>query len=354
VAGPADTETSTVEASPTTVTADGASTLTVTVRLLDTNGNPLTTSGGAVVIATDAGTLGTTTDLGDGSYTAVFTAATTVGTATLGFTLDGTAAEATATVDLLAGPADPTRTTVEVFPTTLVADGTTTATVTVRTVDAQGNPVTTGGAPVTVTTDLGSVGPVTDLGDGTYTATLISATTVGTATVGFTLDGAAGAQTAQASFVAGLGDPARSVVEADPTTITADGVSTSTLTVRLIDANGNPLTSSGGTVVLITDTGSVSATTDQGDGTYTATLLAPTTTGTATISFTVDGVPAEATATVALVAGAADPTLTTIEASPGQVVADGVSTSVVTVRLRDALGNPITSSRGTVADVGGP
>ncbi|MBF0722994.1 invasin domain 3-containing protein [Sanguibacter inulinus] len=346
--GTADLTASTIEADPTTLTADGSSTSTVTVRLVDGNGNPLTSSGGTVVVTSDLGTVGAVTDLGDGSYTAVFTAATTVGTATLGFTLDGTAAEATATVDLLAGPADPTRTTVEVFPTTLVADGTTTATVTVRTVDAQGNPVTTGGAPVAVSTDLGAVGPVTDLGDGTYTATLTSATTVGTATISFTLDGAAGSQSAEALFVAGSADPARSVVAADPTTITADGVSTSTLTVRLIDANGNPLTSSGGTVVLITDAGSVSATTDQGDGTYTATLLSPTTTGTATVSFTVDGVLAEATAAVALVAGAADPTLTTIEASPGQIVADGVSTSTVTVRLRDALGNPIASSRGTV------
>ncbi|WP_369823075.1 Ig-like domain-containing protein, partial [Oleiphilus sp. HI0128] len=38
-----------------------------------------------------------------------------------------------------------------------------------------------GGNSVDITADIGSVGPVTDLGNGSYTAVLTSSTTVGTA-----------------------------------------------------------------------------------------------------------------------------------------------------------------------------
>lgn len=52
-----------------------------------------------------------------------------------------------------------------------------------------------------------------------------------------------------------------------------EGTSTSTVTVQLADTNGDLLTASGGLVVLATTgTASVSAVTDNGDGTYTATI----------------------------------------------------------------------------------
>jgi hypothetical protein len=58
--------------------------------------------------------------------------------------------------------------------------------------------------------------------------------------------------------------------------------------VQLRDALLNNMTSGGETVVLFTDLGSLSAVTDQGDGTYTTTLTSPTS-GTATISGTLNG-----------------------------------------------------------------
>jgi hypothetical protein len=69
---------------------------------------------------------------------------------------------------------------------------------------------------------------------------------------------------------------------ANPTSLEADGAGTSTITVQLKDANGNNLAASGGTVALSTTAGTLSAVTDKGDGSYTATLTVPTAASTAT------------------------------------------------------------------------
>ena len=68
--------------------------------------------------------------------------------------------------------------------------------------------------------------------------------------------------------------------------------------MQLKDASGNDLSTSGGTVVLSTDLGSLSAVTDNGDGTYTATLTSATAAGTATISGTLDSTAITDTETV--------------------------------------------------------
>ncbi|ACQ81027.1 Ig domain protein group 1 domain protein [Beutenbergia cavernae DSM 12333] len=354
-AGAADPGTSTIEADPTSIVADGASTSTVTVTLLDANGNPVGASGGDVVVSTDAGTVGATTDNGDGTYTATLTSSTTAGTATLTFTLEGTSGTDTATVELTAGPPDPGLSTIAADPTSITADGTSTSTITVTLLDANGNPVPSGGNAVVVATNLGTVGAVTDNGDGTYTATLTSATAAGTATVSFTLDGTAGTDTAEVVFVAGAPDPATSTIAADPTSITADGVATSTVTVTAVDANGNPVGAGGAAVVIAASAGTISGVTDNGDGTYTAVLTSATAAGTATLTFTLDGTAGTDTAEVAFVAGAADPATSQIAADPTSIVADGVSTSTVTVTLLDANGNPLTSGGDAVTiatDVG--
>ncbi|MCH8253893.1 MAG: hypothetical protein IID06_00935, partial [Gemmatimonadetes bacterium] len=54
--------------------------------------------------------------------------------------------------------------------------------------------------------------------------------------------------------------------------------------------SGNPFPYGGDTVVLLTDLGTLGLVTDNGDGTYTATLTAGVTPGFATISGTVNAV----------------------------------------------------------------
>jgi hypothetical protein len=77
-------------------------------------------------------------------------------------------------------------------------------------------------------------------------------------------------------------------VSAAPASIPNDGATSSTITVQLRDSQLNDITSGGDTVTLFTDLGILSGVTDNGDGTYTATLTSDTT-GLATISGTVNG-----------------------------------------------------------------
>jgi uncharacterized repeat protein (TIGR01451 family) len=69
--------------------------------------------------------------------------------------------------------------------------------------------------------------------------------------------------------------------------------------VQLKDSTGNALTVSGGTVALSTTLGTLSAVTNNNDGTYTATLTPPVA-GTATVSATLNGAPLSSASTVAV------------------------------------------------------
>ncbi len=89
---------------------------------------------------------------------------------------------------------------------------------------------------------------------------------------------------------AGTPDLSKSTITANPVVILNDGSSTSTLTVQLKDSFGNNLTSGGHTVQLVTNASALSGVTDNGNGTYTATLNSTTAPVTiATISGTLDG-----------------------------------------------------------------
>jgi gliding motility-associated-like protein len=85
--------------------------------------------------------------------------------------------------------ADPTKSTISANPTSIQADGTTTATITIQLKDSANANLTTTGGTVAVTTTAGTLGTVVDNNNGTYTVTLTSAVTAGTATLGFSING---------------------------------------------------------------------------------------------------------------------------------------------------------------------
>jgi adhesin/invasin len=267
--------------------------------------------------------MGSVTDNSDGTYTATLTSATTTGTVTITGTVNAVAITDTETVTLIPGAADGTTSLITATPTSMVADGVTTSTITVQVKDAFSNNLTNGGDTVALATDLGSLGSVTDNSNGTYTATLASGTTAGTATITGTVNAVAMTNTATVTLTPGVPDPTTSLITAAPTSIVADGVTTSTITVQLKDANNNNLISGGDTVAVVTDLGTMGSVTDNTDGTYTATLTSATTVGTATITGTLNAVAITATATVTLTPGAADATTSLITAAPTSIVADG-------------------------------
>src|SRR5690606_5798540 len=116
--------------------------------------------------------------------------------------------------------------------------------------------------------------------------------------------------------------------------VTADGTAASTITVTIRDADNNIRTGGGDDVFLSTDLGTLGAVVDNGDGTYTATLVS-TTSGTATVTayLGTDNTGDEiGTATVGFIAGASDAGTSTVAADPAaDVTADGTAASTITV-----------------------
>ena len=88
-------------------------------------------------------------------------------------------------------------------------------------------------------------------------------------------------------------DAAQSTLTPTSASIAANGISTQILTVQARDASGNNTTSGGATVVItkLSGTGSIGAVTDNGNGTYTATVTSPNTTGSGTFAATLNGNP---------------------------------------------------------------
>ncbi len=176
--------------------------------------------------------------------------------------------------------ADPTNAASTIEATSpVVADGTATSTVTVKIADTAGKPFTkSAGTVVLTSTGAATISAVTDNKDGSYTATVTN-TVAESVTISGKLADAAITKTAQivfeaAAIVAGDPDPtnANTTIDATATTL-VDDVSTSTVTVQLADANGVLLAVSGGTVALSsTGSATVSAVTDNNNGTYTATV----------------------------------------------------------------------------------
>ena len=220
-----------------------------------------------------------------------------------------------------------------------------TLTATIR--DAAGNTVTADNSTVVAFAKTGGVGTVTGLGNATASSGVATKVVVNAASGQIDLDAqSAGLTTGTGSYtiVAGSASTLTSTIIASPTSIVANGSSTSAITVRLKDAAGNDLTGSGGTVALgLTGAGALSAVTDNGDGTYSATLTSPTAVGGATVTGTLNAAALAATAGVTYTHGPA--TQVTLTES-GSTVAGNAHTLTATVK--DANGNTVTSDSSTV------
>lgn len=192
-------------------------------------------------------------------------------------------------------PLPATSVAVALNPNPITANGTDTSTATV-TVTNEIDP--TNGDVVVITRSDDSMPAVvaSRQGSGTYTATITSSTKAGDVTITATDESVqplAPSGTATLHQVAG---PATKIdLALSSPSIPADGSSTSTATVTLHDANGNPVLQDPG--LAITSNGGQAITsppTSHGDGTYTATVTASGIPGTSTISATDNGLVATA------------------------------------------------------------
>jgi adhesin/invasin len=126
-------------------------------------------------------------------------------------------------------------------------------------------------------------GAVSPIAAGVYTATVTSSTTPGKFTLTAIDNGVSGA-----AHLTQLGPPARVTVGVSPSTIAADGTSTTNLTVHVRDAAGDPVSGDAGQIVLQTGTGgpTFGAVSQTAAGVYTATVTSSTTPGTFTLTAT--------------------------------------------------------------------
>ena len=154
---------------------------------------------------------------------------------------------------------------------------------------------------------------------------------------------------------------ANSTIAATPTTVAADGSNSSMVRVTMLSSDTTPLPETGKVVTLAQGAGghstitTVSGTTDaSGQATFTVTdATAEAVTYTATD--TTDSVVPSHTATVTFSAPVVTPAHSSVSASPAQVTADGMTSSTITVILRDQGTNPagVAGKAVTLAQGGG-
>jgi len=84
-----DTTTSTINASPKIIRANGKDYSTIFVQLKDAKGNNLTGNGGLVTISSTLGSVSAVVNNNNGTYTAILTGGITPGTAIISFTING-------------------------------------------------------------------------------------------------------------------------------------------------------------------------------------------------------------------------------------------------------------------------
>ncbi|MDB6067594.1 MAG: hypothetical protein JWR26_3802 [Pedosphaera sp.] len=162
--------------------------------------------------------------------------------------------------------------------------------------------------------------------------------------------GTSWAQVAPSSNLPGPASPPHSLLSsASLTSIIANGSSTSLAKVQARDNNGINITTGGATVTFATTLGTVNSTTDNGDGTYQATLTSSTTLGSAKVTAKLGGTAIatigtatnSASLTVNFVLGPVSTTASTATASPTTAAADGSTASTITVTAMDDYNHPI-------------
>ena len=333
-----------LSADRSTALANGSDSITYSAQVQDANGNPVASV--SVSWNADGGSLSRATSVTDKygratiGLTSLKAVAVVVNAALNGSSL--TAAPVNFTAD--AGNLDAGKSVLAAVPATIIANGAAASVITLSLKDVNDNPVS--GQSVTFTSDLAgsSVSAVTDNGDGSYTAKL-TGIKAGDANVSVSVAGVAFGVTAAVTLVADGSnlDAGKSVLAATPSSIVADGVAASQITLSLKDVNDNPVRGQNITFNTTLAGSTVSTVTDNGDGSYTAQLTG-TTAGSESITVSVGGAAlgvAAATVTLTADAGNLDAAKSALAATPATIVADGAAASVITLSLKDRNDNPV-------------
>ena len=323
-------------ASPSSILADGVSTSTLTATVEDENGNRLG-AGIPVSWTNSAGVLNTGVTYTDASGRATNTLTSSVGlfTATIGARV-GSKPQRTTTVAFIADSSRPKVQSLVASPTTIVANGISSSTLTATVTDDKGNPLGAGFAVTWGTTSgttLSNVANVTD-STGKATATL-TGTLASVATV--TAGASAGSATANVLLTADIGTPSVASIIATPASIPANDSTTSTIEVVLTDAHSNKL-GAGIPVTWTTTWGTLlqSSTVTDATGKTSVQLKGPYS-GPATVKASTSY--HSMTTVVQLTPDPNTTAVRTLTPNPVSVIANGVAYTTLTGHVTDGNGN---------------
>jgi len=344
---------STLVAGPASVLADNAATSTVTVTLANSQGQVIPNAGDVVqILATGSATVSAVTNNGNGTYTAIVTNSTAE-TVTVSATASGVALDASDTISFTStgnsNQVSASESTLMVSATTVDADNSASATITVVLKNEQGQLIIDASAAVLIAVSgAATVSDVVNNGDGSYTATISNGTAetvaISAGASGIILD-----DTAMITFTPFV-DPnavsaTQSTLSVSPSVVDADNLTPAIATVVLNNEQGQAITVAGD-VVQINTTGSatVSSVVNNGDGSYTANILSDTA-QTVTVSAVVAGVALPATSTITF-EEVIDPneisaSLSTVSIGSTSVDADNQDFATVTIVLNNSLGDAI-------------
>ncbi|WP_224371991.1 Ig-like domain-containing protein [Hyalangium versicolor] len=326
----------------------------VHLRVLDAQGNVVTapvdvtlTLEPAASGATLGGTATRATLEGEASFDDL--AVTRAG---VGYTLvasgPGLVSATSTPFDVTAGPADPTKTLVEVSKSGVVADGTDFTVITVTVRDAFDNPVPSQAVDISSTGSDNTLTPSgsTSGADGTVTATL-SSTTAEVKTIQATVNGVVAPPTPQVTFTSGTADQLVFVVQPPVQTVAGQTMAPA-VEVQALDAQGNRVNSASFNVTLELEPTTSGATLG---GTVTKALVSGAVSfgdlnvkkagAGYTLRATASGVTEALSNSFTIVAGPVDLTRTLVQVSKGTVTADDSDFTTITVTSRDAFDNPV-------------
>ena len=222
---------------PNALPADGVSTSDITVNIVQ-NGAPVT--GDTVTITAEQGTVGDVTDNGDGTYSATYTAPDLILTESVTDTISIASATTgdsrTETVEL---ERVPTLVSVTATPSSFVAGSGVAGMVNVN-VSRGGDPVTDAEVSISAiradgAADTGTVGDVTDNGDGSYSAPYAPSNTAGRIMISAT-DAVSG-ESGSATVTVNAGAAAALAITVNPTDVSSNG--SAMISVTVTDASGN-------------------------------------------------------------------------------------------------------------------
>jgi Invasin, domain 3 len=226
---------------------------------------------------------------------------------------------------------------VSLSPSSIAANGTSTSTATATVKDAAGLAIVGDHVGFSSSDSGEKIGAVTDNHDGSYTATITSSTTVGSATI-TAADSSVSSVSGQATLTQTAGPAASVTVSLAPASIAANGTSTSTATATVKDAAGLAIV---GDHVGFSSSDSgekIGAVTDNHNGTYTATITSSTSAHQVTITATDSSVSPSVPGQATLTQTAGPAASVTVSLAPASIAANGTSTSTATATVKDAAG----------------